>query len=473
MQPSSNNGLHALSEFQPTFTYPIFGEAEQIFGYKDLEIDLKFAAHDMRPNVKISYAKKFQTVGDTSAIDLIGTLKEYLPPVAFQTDFQQSLQGETLRSWTPPGERVQTYSRNGNDYEIWAASLTDPRMRTLVDNIQIMILMYIEGGTFINLDDVEWTLDRWRVYLSYKKSKVPEDSKASPYSFLGYSTTYRFYRFQSPTSDQNTLPNSLEPFPPTAELSAKMLPSRLRISQFLILPDYQRGGHGSALYNAIYDEALADPTITELTVEDPSEEFDKLRDVNDFKTLRPEFEKAGVRINTEPFMKAERGRIKQVPTSTLLPRSTLKALQQRYKIAGRQFARLTELYLLANIGFSHRSLGGGSKTALKVKGARASDPDDRSYYWWRILLKQRIFRKNRDVLLQLDFDDRRSKVDDTANGQEDEYEGILILHGTSLQKQQARNGDGAAGPSAGRKRKVVEDDDDDDEDDDPTKRVKA
>ncbi|KAL6939127.1 hypothetical protein ACO0OL_000751 [Hanseniaspora opuntiae] len=31
-----------LASFKPSFTYPIFGEAEQVFGYKDLEIILAF-----------------------------------------------------------------------------------------------------------------------------------------------------------------------------------------------------------------------------------------------------------------------------------------------------------------------------------------------------------------------------------------------------------------------------------------------
>ena len=431
----------------------------------------------MRPSVQISYGKKFKTVGDTSAVDLNKTLKTFLPPIAFEKGFDQALQDDDqAQSWTPPGEKVSSYTRNGEQYEIWAASLSDSRMKELVDNIQILITMFIEGGQFINLEDVEWTLDRWRVYLSYKKLSTTAASNISPYNFIGYATTYRFYRFQAPPKAKSGIetPSTLETFPSTTQLSAKMLPSRLRISQFLILPDYQRGGHGSALYNAIYAEALADHTIVEMTVEDPSEEFDKLRDVNDFKLLRPEFEKAGVKLNTDPFLKAERNRIRKVPTSTLMPISTLKDLRRRFKIAGRQFSRLTELYLLANIGFSHRQLGGGNKTALKIKGPKAADPDDRSYYWWRVLVKQRIYRKNKDVLIQEPVEDRISKVDDTANGQEDEYEGILLLHATSLQKEEARNGHAVGdGPSVPRKRKVIEDDDDDDEGSESSKRQRS
>jgi histone acetyltransferase 1 len=473
VRPSSS-GLDVVAQFQPAFTYPIFGEAEQIFGYKGLEIGLNFAAHDLRPHVAIGYDEKFQTVGDTSALDLNATLKEFLPPIAFEAGFDDAVQETSTKDWAPPGELVKSYSRNGSDFEIWAAALSDPRMKELVRNIQIFILFFIEGGQYLDLDDVDWTLDRWRVYLLYKKTPTTLTPDASPYSFIGYATTYRFYRFLAPKLRPKT--TQLEPFPPKTPLSAKRLSSRLRISQFVILPGYQRGGHGSALYQTIYSEVMADPTILELTVEDPSEEFDKLRDVNDFKILRPEFEKTGIKLHTEPFQTAARGRIKNVPTATLLPVDQLKTIRTQYKIAPRQFSRLTELFLLANIAFSHRQFGGGSLTKLKIKGARADNVDDRAYYWWRVLLKQRIYKKNRDVLVQLSPEERVEKVEDSASGQEDEYEGILLLHAQSLQKEQARDEDGVPGegPSlASRKRKVIDSDDDAEDGDADPKRQKA
>ena len=47
------------------------------------------------------------------------------------------------------------------------------------------------------------------------------------------------------------------------------LVERLRLSQILILPRYQRGGHGSALLQAVYDDAAA-RRCHEVSVEDPS-----------------------------------------------------------------------------------------------------------------------------------------------------------------------------------------------------------
>ena len=78
-----------------------------------------------------------------------------------------------------------------------------------------------------------------------------------------------------------------------------------RPSQFVILPPYQRQGHGcetssyffrliyslfilaaiAELYKAIYQHVLARPGVAELTVEDPAEAFEDLRDRNDLKML--------------------------------------------------------------------------------------------------------------------------------------------------------------------------------------------
>ena len=37
-------------------------------------------------------------------------------------------------------------------------------VQQLVERLQIMISLFIEGGTPLLLDDQEWTLARWRVY---------------------------------------------------------------------------------------------------------------------------------------------------------------------------------------------------------------------------------------------------------------------------------------------------------------------
>ncbi|KAL8956359.1 MAG: hypothetical protein Q9183_006321, partial [Haloplaca sp. 2 TL-2023] len=156
-----------LSTFHPKFTYPIFGEEEHIFGYQGLKIDIRFAAHDLLPNVSVSYDKKFKAVEDTKALEIEGTLKEWMPEISFQkpAEYESQVQQTTsARDWKPPGELLESYTSRGRKYEIWSAELTDPAVQQLIDRIQILVSFFIEGGTPIPLDDQDWSLARWRVF---------------------------------------------------------------------------------------------------------------------------------------------------------------------------------------------------------------------------------------------------------------------------------------------------------------------
>lgn len=45
---------------------------------------------------------------------------------------------------------------------------------------------------------------------------------------------------------------------------------RDRISQVLVLPPYQKQGHGKEMLDIIYEESLKNPEVFEVTVEGPS-----------------------------------------------------------------------------------------------------------------------------------------------------------------------------------------------------------
>lgn len=68
-----------LSTFHPKYTYAIFGESETIFGYRNLNVRLAFAADDMAPCVEVSWDEKKKPVGEVVAEDVQEILNEYLP----------------------------------------------------------------------------------------------------------------------------------------------------------------------------------------------------------------------------------------------------------------------------------------------------------------------------------------------------------------------------------------------------------
>lgn len=309
---------------------------------------------------------------------------------------------------------------------------------------------------------------------SYEKV-TPPTPNASSYSFVGYATTYRWYFLHTLPEKQTKVSDG--PFPYPEKVSLSQMPSRLRIAQFLVLEPHQLAGHGSYLYLTIQSACLADPTIFELTIEDPNEAFDALRDTNDYNVLHPEFSNRDVTINPDPYP-ADTGRrhSRLVPTSSLIPTATLRNLRSTFKIAPTQFAHLCEMYLLSRIPETHRGKN-ANMARLLVQKWKAPNEHDKRYYWWRMLVKQRLYKRNRDILIQLDQHERMEKLDETVQNVEEGYERLLKAFDAKMKRRQeveeeaSETGDGTADSTqrsrerSKRKRAVVEDDEDEEGDD--------
>ncbi|KAL5340718.1 acyl-CoA N-acyltransferase [Aspergillus crustosus] len=465
-----------LSSFHPQFTYPIFGEEETIFGYKGLIIRLRFAAHNLRPHAHVSYDEKFKAVDDAAPADITKALRDFLPEEAFSTlpEFESALQEEDAKDFVPPGKLVHDYSIRGRNYEIWAASLADPRVQELLNRFQIMVSFYIEAGTPLTMDDPEWTLERWVVYFVYEKVE-PQTPTASGYSIVGYATTYRWWFFQRDCSEKPTPKDG--PFPAPEPIRPGELPSRLRIAQFLVLPPHQGSGHGVNLYNTIHKACVSDSTIIELTVEDPNESFDVLRDSADYHILRPEFLKHNLTINPDPWTESAK-KTKRVPTASLLPLNLLSEIRTKYKIEPTQFAHIQEMFLLGQIPHKNRRKGGANMSRLLIKKHRADDPNDRRYYWWRMLTKQRLYKRSRDMLIQLKITERHHALEETVANVEEGYEQLFEFFNEREERLKAQQEEVEASSHRDQRTKrkfTVEDEDEEDDDEESiaAKRPKA
>lgn len=301
--------------------------------------------------------------------------------------------------------------------------------------------------------------------------KLPDSPRpfASVYSIAGYSTSYRFLTYAptgKPTNPiRQTSKDNMQTFtlPPPEPISPSSLPSRARISQFLILPSHQHHSHGSHLYAAMTNTFLASPTCTEITVEDPSEAFDDLRDYCDYTRLLANGTLGQIKLSTniDPKLTAKKIGVR-VPTSKLLDVPLLESLRKKNKLAPRQFHRLVEMHLLSQIAPHARQAG----TARLTQRGRTSDQDDRTFYYWRLLVKQRVYKKNKDVLMQLEHLDRIDKVEQTVGEVIGDYERLLrgmvekaMKGDDGIEGQASRNGEKR---ERGKRKLVVEDDEDED-----------
>ena len=205
----------------------------------------------------------------------------------------------------------------------------------------------------------------------------------------------------------------------------------------------------------------------EITVEDPNEAFDDLRDYTDYTRLKANGTLSQVILSTDLPPTLTTKRIgSRVPTSKLLDLPKLESLRHQNKLAPRQFARLVEMYLLSRIPPEIRQRG----TARLTQRGKSTNSDDRAYYYWRLLVKQRVYKQNRDLLAQLERVERIDKVEQTVGEVVGDYERLL----QGLASRQGEGGVSEPKPEAGAgaertgrkgkergKRKIIPDEDGD------------
>lgn len=314
--------------------------------------------------------------------------------------------------WRPPGELWKTIQSGGQTSEVWMGSLADPKVLQMVKRIQILVHLYIEGGSSINVDDEE-ALDRWTVFSLYQKK--PTAPGESPYVFMGCSTVHRYFYVKAATRPKT--PAEVDFSLPLPALPFSSIPARSRISQFVILPPFQGGGNGSRFYNAIFDYYLKQPQTVEITVEDPNEAFDDMRDLNDLLRLRTYPEFTALKINTKAAIQPHEG----VPKD-ILDRTALETIRQKLKIAPRQFARVTEMQLLSLIPANVRMV---FTTEQERKLGPETKLQEYEYRLWKLWVMQRLYKHNKDSLMQMERVERIEKLDAALGAVEADYGRLL------------------------------------------------
>ncbi|QSL65687.1 hypothetical protein MERGE_003000 [Pneumocystis wakefieldiae] len=327
--------------FHPIYTYSIF-EEERITGYKDLNINLKFCCCDLQVYLKVQYTDKVENEKYISCKNIEETLKKYLPETVItdETIFYSYLRNNT--SFVPPGNKISSYMFNNSVFEVFMGSIVDPEIEKIVNNMQIFSLFLIEGASFIDIED-----SKWLIFLLYEKqSRNYQDH----YCFIGYSTVYLYYWYSREFHDN----------------------SRARIAQFVILPPFQRNGHG-------------DSKIQEITVEDPSDEFQDMRDKQDIIRLKI----SGI-FNEKEFKPP-------------IPYLWILDAQKKSKISLNQFFRCIEIALLERLNIR----------------------DEKAYKEYRLQIKQRIYKKNFGNFNQYNKDEILKKLEETYKSIERDYLRII------------------------------------------------
>jgi hypothetical protein len=180
--------------------------------------------------------------------------------------------------------------------------------------LQILALLFIEAGSYIDSSDTLWD-----VYVLYKQSSDEP-------SIVGYTTVYNYWKY-----------------PGSEKFDKGELEVRKKISQFIILPTWQGQGLGGEFYSRLFDKWFISPSVSEVVVEDPNESVDDMRD-------RCDLEKLNSKINLSLI-------------TTKLDNQWIENTRHKYKLEKRQFSRLVEMILLYKL---KNNLGYDTKKDIRV-----------------------------------------------------------------------------------------------------------
>lgn len=363
---SSNQALQIFitdptgaKHFSPTFTYPIFGEAEQIFGFKDLVIFLCFDHCTFYPFLNVRYSEKLK---DDSLEEPKDQLLRYLPESTIFKDEEEwadAIQEEQER-FTIPGKQIgESFTHNNNKYAIYKIDIQSDRGSELLKRLQILTLLFIEAASYIDSADQLWDL-----YVMYKI-----DDERLP-SVVGFCTAYNYWKY-----------------PGAKRFDDGTQEARKKLSQFIILPTHQENRLGGQFYNRLFQTWKLDPEVVEIVVEDPNESFDDLRDRTDLTRLLDEnvfvLKTLDIKLVTSEWWENTR---------------------KEQKLERRQFSRLVEMALLKKLKLENPGV------TMKVV---------------RLLIKKRLYEKNKEALTGLDDATRKDKLHTAYESLAQDYYRIL------------------------------------------------
>lgn len=290
--------------FSPLFTYPIFGDAETIFGYQGLRIFLCFDSVTFLPFLNVKFENKLPDI----EIDPKTKLLELLPESTVYKDeakWRDAIE-EEQKGFEIPGTKIGSdFVKGDQTYGIFKLDLGSENGVELHKRLQILVLLFIEAGTYIDFKDPLWDL-----YVIYNTTdaKLPE--------VVGFATAYNYWVY-----------------PGLADFDSGVEKIRKKISQFIILPSLQGQSLGGELYERLYKLWLEDERVVEIVVEDPNESFDDLRDRVDFSRL----------LNDQEF-----GNL----TLDQVDDAWIKKFKELQKLEKRQLLRLLEMLFLYQLKYS-------------------------------------------------------------------------------------------------------------------------
>lgn len=229
--------------FKPLVAYPIYA-ADYIRGYKNPKLLIEFDDVTLLPYVEFWAEAKVKE----DAPDAVELLRKYMPKDTVygnreKWEFMRATERKNFNIGDiPPVLEIDRYS-------VRLLKFTSDEQTKFLQRLFVLCWFFIEGARAP--DDLDPT---WEVYVMTKNSTQ---------QFVAYSSVYSFFYYLSAAQ---------------FEEAADKKPVRKRIAHFLVIPPYQGHGLGKQLYLELLKSFVADSSVHEIEIEEPSSGFEVLRD---------------------------------------------------------------------------------------------------------------------------------------------------------------------------------------------------
>ncbi|XP_066148873.1 histone acetyltransferase type B catalytic subunit-like [Euwallacea fornicatus] len=324
--------------FKPEMAHQIFGESESIFGYKELAIMISLIHNSCRCYLDIKSAGKINKTG-IKPDDIVKSLDSWLPSDYtrnyneflkwIKNEQHDQMYGKVINSFKCRG-KANGIANGTTTYKITENDMSDNDFKEFHSRFETYIIWFIDAANYIDLDD-----ERWLIYYVYEEKKHPVKDifYRTPVAFC---TIYKFYAY----------PNKIRP----------------RISQIFVLPSHQRQGIGTNLYATISKRLRVDEEVVDIAVEEPTSDFQKIRDLEDCGVIH----KALLKDNINYFITSPK---------------VIFQLGQKNKIGKRQMQRVYDilgLYYASQKGqVHHKKFLENIKNRISENNERESRPGKR------------------------------------------------------------------------------------------------
>lgn len=109
--------------FKPEMAHQVFGETENIFGYKDLQINVYWSAGPLDIYYDVKYSKKVEDMPNNTdglKADNVQKITEFFPD-GYYTNLEEFLNVMEKKSKTfePMGEKLEEFTLDGRTFQIY------------------------------------------------------------------------------------------------------------------------------------------------------------------------------------------------------------------------------------------------------------------------------------------------------------------------------------------------------------------